>query len=55
MFQNTNNISFNESLSLKLYMLNEKMKFTNLHLNVNHTFLKTNMHKGFFNVLKTLM
>jgi hypothetical protein len=33
MFQNINNISFNESLSLKLYMLNEKMKSTNLHLN----------------------
>jgi hypothetical protein len=47
MFQNINNISFNESLRLKLYMLNEKMKFTNLHLNVNHTFKKTNMHKGF--------
>jgi hypothetical protein len=38
MFQNINNISSNESLSLKLYMLKEKMKFTKLHLNVNHTF-----------------
>jgi hypothetical protein len=47
MFQKINNISFNASLSLKLYMLNEKMKFTNLHMNVNQTFLKTNMHKGF--------